>query len=93
MIQYSDLFAMKFITFRHNGGASEPGVWRGADVVGLRGAGFHSMLEVIEGGFAARQRIEEWILKPAAAEVAPFGSVRLTRPIPRPPKLIFIGLN
>ena len=93
MIQYGDLFAMKFITFRHNGGASEPGVWRGADVVGLRGAGFHSMLEVIEGGFAARQRIEEWILKPAAEEVAPFGSVRLTAPIPRPPKIICIGLN
>src|SRR6266849_1063894 len=83
---------MKFVTFRREG-ASEPGVLRTRDVVGLRGAGFASILDVIAGGPAARARIEEWILKPAADEVAPLDAVRLLAPIPRPPKIICIGLN
>ena len=83
---------MKFVTFRREG-ASEPGVLRARDVVGLRGAGFASILDVIAGGPAARARIEEWILKPAAEEVAPLDAVRLLAPIPRPPKIICIGLN
>jgi 2-keto-4-pentenoate hydratase/2-oxohepta-3-ene-1,7-dioic acid hydratase in catechol pathway len=83
---------MKFVTFRREG-ASEPGVLRARDVVGLRGAGFTSILDVIAGGPAARARIEEWILKPATEEVAPLDAVRLLAPIPRPPKIICIGLN
>ena len=83
---------MKFVTFRREG-SSEPGVLRARDVVGLRGAGFASILDVIAGGPAARARIEEWILKPAAEEVAPLDAIRLLAPIPRPPKIICIGLN
>jgi len=83
---------MKFVTFRREG-AAEPGVLRDRDVVGLKGAGFSSMLDVIAGGPAARARIEEWILKPAADEVAPLDEIRLLAPIPRPPKIICIGLN
>jgi 2-keto-4-pentenoate hydratase/2-oxohepta-3-ene-1,7-dioic acid hydratase in catechol pathway len=89
MIQYG----VRFITFRRNGGPMEPGVVRGDDAVGLKGAGFSSMLEVIAGGAAARSRIEEWILKPAADEVARLAEVQLLAPIPRPPKIICIGLN
>ena len=89
MIQYG----VQFITFRRNNGPNEPGVLRGGDVVGLRGAGFSSMLEVIAGGFAARERIDEWMRKPAADEVAPLVDVQLQAPIPRPPKIICIGLN
>jgi 2-keto-4-pentenoate hydratase/2-oxohepta-3-ene-1,7-dioic acid hydratase in catechol pathway len=83
---------MKFVTFRREG-ASEPGVLRGGDIVGLKGAGFASMIDVIAGGPAARARIEEWILKPAVDEIAPLDEVRLLAPIPRPPKIICIGLN
>jgi 2-keto-4-pentenoate hydratase/2-oxohepta-3-ene-1,7-dioic acid hydratase in catechol pathway len=89
MIQYG----VQFITFRRNGGPNEPGVLRGGDVVGLRGAGFTSMLEVIAGGAAARERIDEWMRKPAADEVAPLAGMRLQAPIPRPPKIVCIGLN
>jgi 2-keto-4-pentenoate hydratase/2-oxohepta-3-ene-1,7-dioic acid hydratase in catechol pathway len=84
---------MRFITFRRNGGQAEPGVIEGASAIGLRGAGFQSMLQVIEGGFAARQRIEEWIRKPSSEEVTPLAQVHLLAPIPRPPKVICIGLN
>src|SRR5437870_4073114 len=83
---------MKFVTFQRDG-AGEPGVLINNRVVGLKGAGFKSMLDVIAGGVAARARIEEWILKPAASEVASLDAVRLLAPIPRPPKIICVGLN
>src|SRR6476620_6144811 len=83
---------MKFVTFKRNG-AAEPGVLMNDKVVGLKGAGFKSVLDVIAGGEAARARLEDWILKPDAAEVASLASVRLLAPIPRPPKIICVGLN
>src|SRR5437870_5035176 len=83
---------MKFVTFQRDG-AGEPGVLINNRVVGLKGAGFKSMLDVIAGGVAARARIEEWILKPAASEVASLDAVRLLAPIPRPPKILCVGLN
>src|SRR5260370_31779595 len=83
---------MKFVTFKRNG-ASEPGGVMGNDVVSLKAAGFATMLDVIAGGVAARPRIEDWILKPDAAAVASLATVRLLAPIPRPPKIICVGLN
>src|SRR5712664_1292552 len=83
---------MKFVTFERNG-SSEPGVMTDTGVVSLKSAGFASMLDVIAGGAAARARIDQWILKPPAADVAPLASIRLLAPIPRPPKIICVGLN
>src|SRR6185503_20775527 len=83
---------MKFVTFKRNG-AGEPGVLMNNEVVGLKGAGFTTLLDVIAGGVAARARIGEWILKPDPAEVARLADVRLLAPIPRPPKIICVGLN
>jgi 2-keto-4-pentenoate hydratase/2-oxohepta-3-ene-1,7-dioic acid hydratase in catechol pathway len=83
---------MKFVTFKRDG-AGEPGVLMNNQVVGLKGAGFKTMLDVIAGGEAARARLEDWILKPDAAEVASLASVQLLAPIPRPPKIICVGLN
>jgi len=83
---------MKFVTFRRNG-ASEPGVLWNDSVVSLRAAGFASTLDVIAGGPAAHARIEDWVLKPPPDEVAPLASVQLLAPLPRPPKIICIGLN
>ena len=83
---------MKFVTFKRDG-AGEPGVLINNEVVGLKGAGFTTMLDVIAGGVAARARIGEWILKPDPSEVASLGDVRLLAPIPRPPKIICVGLN
>jgi 2-keto-4-pentenoate hydratase/2-oxohepta-3-ene-1,7-dioic acid hydratase in catechol pathway len=83
---------MKFVTFERNG-SSEPGVMTDTGVVSLKSAGFASMLDVIAGGAAARARIDQWILKPPAADLAPLASIRLLAPIPRPPKIICIGLN
>src|SRR5207248_915775 len=83
---------MKFVTFVREG-ASEPGVLIDTNVVSLKGAGFATLLDAIAGGPAARARIGTWVLKPAASAVAPLESVRLLAPIPRPPKIICVGLN
>jgi len=83
---------MKFVTFKRDG-AGEPGVLMNNQVVGLKGAGFTTLLDVIAGGVAARGRIGEWILKPDPEEVASLAEVRLLAPIPRPPKIICVGLN
>src|SRR5215470_8506405 len=94
MIQYK-LFSpepMKFITFQRDG-ASEPGVLLDNRVVSLKDAGFTTLLDVIAGGVAARSRVATWVLKPPAAAMMPLESVRLLAPIPRPPKIICVGLN
>jgi 2-keto-4-pentenoate hydratase/2-oxohepta-3-ene-1,7-dioic acid hydratase in catechol pathway len=81
---------MHFVTFQRDGSA-EPGVIVGSDVVGLKGAGFPTLLAVIEGGRDARKRVASWLDgKPAAVPVA---KVRLLAPLPRPPKIICVGLN
>ncbi len=60
-------------------------------VVGLRGAGYSSMLAVLGGGAEARARIESWVQ--SSGPSFPLASVTLLAPVPRPPKLICVGLN
>jgi len=62
-------------------------------VVSLRGAGFHDMISVLEGGAESRALIENWIYKPAAEATTALSEVTVLAPIPRPPKLICVGLN
>jgi 2-keto-4-pentenoate hydratase/2-oxohepta-3-ene-1,7-dioic acid hydratase in catechol pathway len=83
---------LRLVTFQRNGFA-EPGVLSGGDVVGLKGAGFPTLLSVIQGGSAARPRIDQWAAKPPADAVIPLAKVRLLAPLPRPPKIICVGLN
>lgn len=83
---------MRFVTFERHGFA-EPGVLAGGEIIGLKSNGFDDLLSVIAGGEDARSRVEEWIGRPPAGEVARLEEVRLLAPIPRPPKLICVGLN
>jgi 2-keto-4-pentenoate hydratase/2-oxohepta-3-ene-1,7-dioic acid hydratase in catechol pathway len=82
---------VKFVTFRKAGGDPEAGVIVRDQVVGLKGAGFPSMLDVLGGGSEARSRIESWV--ESSTEAYPLNSVTLLAPVPRPPKLICVGLN
>ena len=82
---------MKFVTFRKARGDPEAGVIVRDQVVGLKGVGFPSMLAVLGGGLESRARIESWVESSTAAY--PLNSVTLLAPIPRPPKLICVGLN
>jgi len=83
---------MQFVTFARNGSA-EPGVIQGGNVIGLKGAGFPTLLAIIEGGPEARRRVETILAKPPADAVVPLTNARLLAPIPRPPKIICVGLN
>lgn len=83
---------MRLVTFvRH--GSAEVGVISGENVVSLEAAGFPSLLTVIEGGADALQRVRRWLEEPHADNVIPVHKVRLQAPLPRPPKIICIGLN
>jgi 2-keto-4-pentenoate hydratase/2-oxohepta-3-ene-1,7-dioic acid hydratase in catechol pathway len=81
---------MRLVTFERDDRAAEPGVVTDRGIIGLREAGFPDMLAVVAGGAPARARIEAHVAGAAALDPA---SVRLRAPIPRPPKIICVGLN
>src|SRR3982751_4586683 len=81
---------MRLVSFQRSGRPVEPGVVVDSKVVGLGPAGYPDMLSVIAGGAAALEKIAAFI--PTAAG-EPLSSVTLKAPIPRPPKLICVGLN
>ena len=83
---------MRFVTIQREGYA-EPAVWWNNEIIGIRDAGFSSVIQVIAGGADALDRVERWIYNPPGGERFDAGAVRLLSPIPRPPKLICIGLN
>ena len=51
------------------------------------------MLSVIAAGSEGRAKIENWIYQPPSQSTFALSSVKLLAPIPRPPKLICVGLN
>lgn len=84
---------MKLVTFRHDDGVPEPGVVVGDRVVGLSAAGFSTALGVIEHWASARESIQSYIDGGHATNVYPLSGVDLLAPVPRPPKVICVGLN
>ncbi len=84
---------MRYLTFQRPGGLPEPGVLLEDQVVALRSAGFHDLIGVLAGGSEARATIENWIYQPAAGHTVPLSEVTVLAPIPRPSKLICVGLN
>ena len=83
---------MRFVTFDREG-YTEPGVLMGDEIVGIRGAGFDNLVSVIGGGADALDRVARWLVAPPSSEVLSRAKVRLRAPIPRPPKIICVGLN
>jgi 2-keto-4-pentenoate hydratase/2-oxohepta-3-ene-1,7-dioic acid hydratase in catechol pathway len=81
---------MKICTFLNAGGRPEAGVIRGEEVVGLSGAGFADTLSLIAGGASALAKAREYAEQNRGT---PLGQVKLLAPIPRPPKIICVGLN
>jgi 2-keto-4-pentenoate hydratase/2-oxohepta-3-ene-1,7-dioic acid hydratase in catechol pathway len=84
---------MKFVTFQHPGARAEAGVLLGDRVVGLAGAGYPYMLSVLASGPAGQAKIESFVHDPPPDATFPLASVHLRAPVPRPPKLICVGLN
>jgi 2-keto-4-pentenoate hydratase/2-oxohepta-3-ene-1,7-dioic acid hydratase in catechol pathway len=84
---------LRLVTFQRPGQKPEAGVIVGDEVVSLSGAGFPDIFAVLGGGAEAKASIKNWIDHPPPDARLPRHSVRILAPIPRPPKLICIGLN
>ena len=83
---------MRFVTLQ-KAGRAEPGVLLGGELIGIGGAGFDSVLSVIAGGADALDRVARWLKHPPVGEPFDPAKTRLAAPVPRPPKIICIGLN
>jgi 2-keto-4-pentenoate hydratase/2-oxohepta-3-ene-1,7-dioic acid hydratase in catechol pathway len=71
---------MRLVTFQASGRAPEAGIVSGTDVIGLG----QDMLSVIAAGKPPA---------PTNGSRFPLASVKLMAPVPRPPKMICVGLN
>jgi 2-keto-4-pentenoate hydratase/2-oxohepta-3-ene-1,7-dioic acid hydratase in catechol pathway len=63
------------------------------ELIGLGGAGFADLISVIAGGADAMDRVLRWAANPPAGDRHDPATQKLAAPIPRPPKIICIGLN
>ena len=83
---------MRLISFRKNG-YSGPGILCGSGVFPLRDVGFEDALSFIRAATQERERVHKLVSNASPREVIPLENVRITAPIPRPPKILCIGLN
>jgi 2-keto-4-pentenoate hydratase/2-oxohepta-3-ene-1,7-dioic acid hydratase in catechol pathway len=83
---------LRFVNIERRG-YGEPGVISGDEIIGIKGAGFHDLQSVIAGGAECIDRVSRWIYNPPGGERFDLGTTRLLAPIPRPPKIVCIGLN
>jgi 2-keto-4-pentenoate hydratase/2-oxohepta-3-ene-1,7-dioic acid hydratase in catechol pathway len=81
---------MKLVTVATSQGA-QAGVLRGEEVVLLADTGFQSMIEIVAAGDL--KAIAGFAASTTGEAILPLASARLLAPIPRPPKLICVGLN
>jgi 2-keto-4-pentenoate hydratase/2-oxohepta-3-ene-1,7-dioic acid hydratase in catechol pathway len=84
---------MKLVTFRRSGTAPEPGVLVENRVIGLSSAGHGSLIELIAAWDKAKAAVEKFVAGAPQEAVSDVASVTLLAPIPRPQKLICVGLN
>ena len=83
---------MRFVTIQREG-YSEPGLLMDGEITGLRDAGFPDLISLIRGGADAFDRVVRWSGSPPGGELLPITAANFLPPIPRPPKIICIGLN
>src|SRR5258707_15809681 len=84
---------MKLVTFRRTDGPPETGVVVEQNVIALAGAGIPDIFAVLARGRQVMAQVENWTYQPPADSVLPLASVTLMAPMPRPPHLIWGGLN
>ncbi len=85
--------SMRLVTFEADG-KIRPGVLNEADgIFDLSTEGFGSVLEVIEAASAQHVSLEKFAADPEVDSAYTLGTVKLLAPIPRPRKLICVGLN
>ncbi|MBV9035157.1 MAG: fumarylacetoacetate hydrolase family protein [Acidobacteriaceae bacterium] len=84
---------MRLLTFEADGKV-RPGVLLETNgIFDLSTAGFASMLDIIEANSGNPQKLQELLTKASADTAYSLGTVKLLAPIPKPRKLICVGLN
>jgi len=83
---------MRLVSFRSNG-QSGAGLLRDNLIFPLKNAGFSDAVSFIAAGEKEHKRAEGLLKTASSRKLLPLDSVRLTAPIPRPPKILCIGLN
>src|SRR5579884_1988689 len=84
---------MRFVTFEADG-QRKPGVISDVDaVLDLSTIGFANILQLIEAGQSGLEKAAAFANQAPAAARYKINSVKLCAPVPRPPKLICVGLN
>lgn len=83
---------MRFVTFELDGRA-RPGVVTEGDRITDLSGGYSSLLDLIEDSSNAEGKPEQLVRKVQSSETLSLNSARLLAPIPRPRKLICVGLN
>ena len=84
---------MRLLTFKRAAGAAEPGVFSDGQIISLTGAGFSSVVSIIEGGSDALTRVAQYIAAAPSSAKVDFASVHLLAPVPKPNKIFCVGLN
>ncbi len=84
---------MRFLTFKRAAGAAEPGVLSDGKIVSLTGAGFSSVISIIEGGSEALTTVAQYVAAAPSTAKVDLASVLLLAPVPKPNKVFCIGLN
>jgi 2-keto-4-pentenoate hydratase/2-oxohepta-3-ene-1,7-dioic acid hydratase in catechol pathway len=83
---------MRFVTFELDGRA-RPGVVTESDAITDLSTGYNSLLDLIEDASNAEAKVNQLTRQAKASERVRLGEVRLLAPIPKPRKLICVGLN
>jgi 2-keto-4-pentenoate hydratase/2-oxohepta-3-ene-1,7-dioic acid hydratase in catechol pathway len=85
--------SMRLLTFEADGKA-RPGVLLETNgIFDLSTAGFNSMLDVIEANSGGPQKLRDLLPSASADTAYSLGTVKVLAPIPKPRKLICVGLN
>ena len=83
---------MRFVTIERNG-YREPAILAEGELIGLGAAGFGDLLSIIAGGADAMDRVARWAGSAPGGNRHDPATQKLAAPIPRPPKIVCIGLN
>ncbi len=84
---------MRFATFEVEGHLRPAAIQNGSAVVDLSSLGYSTLLNLIENGPEALQKAQAFLNDAPDSAKHPLASVRLRAPIPKPRKLLCVGLN
>ena len=83
---------MRLVSFQNNG-HTDAGLLRDELVFPLKNLGFPDAVSFIASGAKEHERVEGWLKQASSRDLIPLDSVKLAAPIPRPSKILCIGLN